>query len=221
LQYIGPFGNDSHPQTSVGVSQKGSHSGLHSTESNPEAENGVHENSDAHLGCSHEQAHENTAIGDGTILVDEEGQPIPSGTSSGGQAQSVPPSSNAPQNPSRRSTRFRRAPSYYGRDGINAVFAIIESDKGFKKYSDTFLPSISPDSDFKKIMHYVFAIATQFQKSRLGKLGLKPSLDEHKKGFKNHDAPNQGNFSSGVVPIADTKIKRNQLPPLPRNWHQL
>jgi hypothetical protein len=209
LQYIGPSGSDSHPQTPVEVSQKGSHSGSHSTESNPEAENEVHENSDAHLRCLYEQAHENTTIGDGTILVNEEGQPvevsltkdftapatnievqIPSGTSSGGQAQSVPPSSNAPQNPSRRSTRSRRAPSYYSRDGINAVFAIIKSDKGFKKYSDTFLPSINPDSDSKKIMHYVFATATQFQKSRSGELGLKPSSDEHEEDFKDHDAPN-------------------------------
>jgi hypothetical protein len=105
LQYIGLFGSDSHPQTFVGVSQKGSHSGLHSTKSNPKTENGVHENSDAHLRCSYKQAYENTAIGDGTILVDEEDQPvgvsltrdftapainievqIPSGTSSGGQA---------------------------------------------------------------------------------------------------------------------------------------
>jgi hypothetical protein len=70
-------------------------------------------------------------------------------------------------------------------------------------------------------MHYVFAIATQFQKSRSGELAFKPSLNEHEEGFKDHDAPNQGNFSSEVVPKADTKIKRNQLPPLPRNWHQL
>jgi hypothetical protein len=115
LQYIGLSGNDSHPQTFIGVSQKGSHSGLYSTESNPKAENEVRENSDAHLGCSYKQAHKNTAIGNGTILVDEKGQPmgvsltknfttpatniemqIPFGTSSGGQAQSVPPSSNAP-----------------------------------------------------------------------------------------------------------------------------
>jgi hypothetical protein len=178
LQYIGPFGNDSHPQTSIKISQKGSHSRLHSTESNPEAENGIHENSEAYLRCSHEQAHENTAIGDGTILVDKKGQPvgvslikdfiapvtniemqIPSGTSSGDQAQFVPPSSNAPQNPSRRSTRSRRAPSYYGRNGINAVFATIESDKEFKEYSDIFLPSISPDLDSRKIIYYVFATA--------------------------------------------------------------
>jgi hypothetical protein len=114
LQYIGPPGNDSHPQTSVEVSQKGSHSGLHSTKLNPEAENRVHENSDAHLKCSHKQAYKNTAIADGIILVDEKGQPmgvnlirdftapatnievqIPSGTNSDGQAQSVPLSSNA------------------------------------------------------------------------------------------------------------------------------
>jgi hypothetical protein len=102
LQYIGPFGSDSHSQIFVGVSQKGSHSGSYSKESNPEAENEVYENFNAHLECSHEQAHKNTAIGDGTILVNEKGQPvgvnlisdfialvtnievhIPSGTSSG------------------------------------------------------------------------------------------------------------------------------------------
>jgi hypothetical protein len=178
LQYIGAFGNDSHSQTSVGVSQKGSHSGLHSKELNPEAENGVHENFDAHLRCSHKQAYKNTAIGNGTILVNKKGQlvgvsltsdftasainievHIPSGTSSGSQTQFAPPSSNAPQNPSRKNIRSRRAPSYYGENGINAVFAIIESDKGFKKYSDIFLPSVSPNSNSKKIMHYVFATA--------------------------------------------------------------
>jgi hypothetical protein len=113
LQYIGPFKNNSHPQTPVKVSQKGSHSGSHLTELNPKAENEIHENFDAHLRCSHKQAHKNTAIGNGIILVDEKGQPmgvslirnftapatnieiqIPSGTSSGDQAQSVPPSSN-------------------------------------------------------------------------------------------------------------------------------
>jgi hypothetical protein len=102
LQYIGPFGSDSHPQTSVEISQKGSHSGLHSKESNSEAENEVYKNFDAHLKCSHKQAYKNTAIEDGTILVNKEGQPvgvslisnfiasatnievhIPSGTSSG------------------------------------------------------------------------------------------------------------------------------------------
>jgi hypothetical protein len=179
LQYIGPSGSDSHPQISVEVLQKGSYSGSYSTELNPEAENGIHKNSNAHLGCSHEQVHENTAIGNGTILVNKEGQPvgvslikdfiapatniemqIPSGTSSGGQAQFVPLNSNAFQNPSRRSIRFRRASSYYGRDDINAVFAIIKFNKRFKEYSDTFLPSVSPDSDSKKIMHYVFATAT-------------------------------------------------------------
>jgi hypothetical protein len=76
LQYIGPFGNDSHPQIPVKVSQKGSHSGLHSTKSNPKAENEVYKNSDAHLRCSHKQAHKNTAIGNGTILVNEKGQPV-------------------------------------------------------------------------------------------------------------------------------------------------
>jgi hypothetical protein len=179
LQYIGPFGNDLHPQTSIGVLQKGSHSESHSTKLNPKAENEVHKNSDAHLRCSYKQAHKNIAIADGTILVDKKGQPvgvnlikdftalatnikvqIPSGTSFGGQAQFVLPSSNAPQNLSRRSTRSRRASSYYGRNGINAFFATIKSDKRFKKYSDTFLPLVSPDSDSRKIMHYVFAIAT-------------------------------------------------------------
>jgi hypothetical protein len=115
---------------------------------------------------------------------------IPSGTSSGSQTQSAPPSSNAPQNPSRRSTRSRRASSYYGKNGINAVFATIKSDKGFKEYSDIFLPSVSPDSDSRKIMYYVFATAIQFQKSRLNKFEFKPNLDEHKKGFKNHNALN-------------------------------
>jgi hypothetical protein len=105
LQYIGLFGNDSHPQIPIGVSQKSSHSRSYSTKSNPKAENGVHKNSDAHLGCSYKQAYKNTAIGDGTILIDEKGQlvgvslirdftapatnievQIPSGTSSGGQA---------------------------------------------------------------------------------------------------------------------------------------
>jgi hypothetical protein len=178
LQYIGLFGNDSHSQTFVKVSQKGSHSGLYSTESNPKAENEIHKNSDAHLKCLYKQAHKNTAIANGTILVNEKGQPvgvnlirdftapatnievqIPSGTSSGGQAQFVPPNLNAPQNPSRRSTRSRRAPNYYDRNGINAIFAIIESNKGFKEYSDTFLSSVSLNLDSRKIMHYVFAIA--------------------------------------------------------------
>jgi hypothetical protein len=103
LQYIGPFGNDSHSQTFIKVSQKGSHLGSYSTESNPEAKNGVRENSNAHLRYSYKQAHKNTAIGNGTILVDKKGQPmgvslirnftapatnievqIPSGTSSDG-----------------------------------------------------------------------------------------------------------------------------------------
>jgi hypothetical protein len=104
LQYIGPFGNNSHPQTLIKVSQKSSHLGSYLKESNPEAENEVHENFDAYLKCSHKQAHKNTAIGNGTILINEEGQPvgvslindfiapatnievhIPSGTSSGNQ----------------------------------------------------------------------------------------------------------------------------------------
>jgi hypothetical protein len=209
LQYIGLFENNSHPQTFIKVLQKGSHSGSYLKKSNPKAENEVHKNFDAHLKCSYKQAHKNTAIRNSTILVNKEGQPvgvnltndftalatnievhIPSGTSFGNQTQSAPPSSNAPQNPSRRSTRSRRAPSYYGKNGINAVFATIKSDKRFKKYSDTFLPLISPDSNSRKIMHYVFATATQFQKSRLNKLELKPSSNEHKKGFKNHNAPN-------------------------------
>jgi hypothetical protein len=76
LQYIGPFGNDSHPQTFVKISQKGSHSGLYSKESNPKTENGVYKNFDAHLRCSHKQAYENIAIGDGTILVNKKGQPV-------------------------------------------------------------------------------------------------------------------------------------------------
>jgi hypothetical protein len=114
LQYIGPFGNDSHSQTSIGVSQKGSHLGLYSEESNPKAENEVHKNFDAHLRCLYEQAYENIAIEDGTILVNKKGQPvkvslisnftasatnievhIPSGTNSGSQTQFVPLSSNA------------------------------------------------------------------------------------------------------------------------------
>jgi hypothetical protein len=76
LQYIGPFGSDSHPQISVGVLQKGSHSGSHSTELNPEVENGVYKNFNAHLRCLHEQVHKNTAIADGIILVDKKGQPV-------------------------------------------------------------------------------------------------------------------------------------------------
>jgi hypothetical protein len=115
LQYIGLFGNDSHPQTPVGISQKSSHLGSHSKESNFKAENEVHENFDAHLEYSYKQAYKNTAIGDGTILVNEKGQPvgvnlisdftasatniemhIPSGTSSGNQTQSAPSSLNAP-----------------------------------------------------------------------------------------------------------------------------
>jgi hypothetical protein len=115
---------------------------------------------------------------------------IPSGTSSGNQIQSVPPSLNAPQNPSRRNIRFRRALSYYSRNGINAVFAIIEFDKKFKKYSDIFLSLVNPDLNFRKIMHYVFAIVTQFQKSRLNKLEFKPNLNKHKEGFKNYNALN-------------------------------
>jgi hypothetical protein len=179
LQYIGPSGNDSHSQTPVGISQKNSHLGSHSKELNPKAENEIHKNFDAHLKCLHKQAHKNTAVEDGTILVNKKSQligvnltnnfiapatnievHIPSGTSSGNQTQSAPPSLNAPQNPSRRSTRFRRAPSYYSRNGINAIFATIKSNKRFKKYSNIFLPSVSPDSNSRKIMHYVFAIAT-------------------------------------------------------------
>jgi hypothetical protein len=209
LQYIGLSGNNSHPQIFVEVSQKGSHLRSYLKKSNPKAKNGVYKNFDAYLKCSHKQAYKNIAIGNGTILVDKEGQPvginltndftapatniemhIPSGTSSGNQTQSALLSSNVSQNPSRRSIRSRRALSYYGKNGINAVFAIIKFDKRFKKYSDIFLSSISPDSNFKKIMHYVFAIATQFQKSRSNELGFKPSLNEHKKGFKDHNASN-------------------------------
>jgi hypothetical protein len=209
LQYIGPPENDSHSQTPIGVLQKSSHLGSHSTESNPKAENGVHKNSNAYLKYSYKQAHKNIAIKNGTILINKKGQPvrisliknfiapatniemqIPSGTSSGDQAQIVPPSSNAPQNSSRRSIRSRRAPSYYGKNGINAGFATVKSNKRFKKYSDIFLPLISPDSDSRKIMHYVFTIVIQFQKSRLGKLAFKSSSDGYKKGFKDHDAPN-------------------------------
>jgi hypothetical protein len=102
LQYIGPFGNDSHPQIFVKILQKGSHLGSHLKESNPKAENGVYKNFNTHLKCSHKQAYKNTAIGNGTTLVDKKGQPvgvsltndftasatnievhIPSGTSSG------------------------------------------------------------------------------------------------------------------------------------------
>jgi hypothetical protein len=102
LQYIGPSGSDSHPQTPVKVLQKGSHLGSHSKKSNLKAENGIYENFDAYLRCSYKQAHENIAIGNGTILVNEKSQPvgvnlindfiasainievhIPSGTSSG------------------------------------------------------------------------------------------------------------------------------------------
>jgi hypothetical protein len=179
LQYIGPSGNNSHPQTPVRVLQKGSHLRSYSEKLNPEVENEIHKNFNAHLKCSHKQAYKNTAIGNGTTLINKKGQPvgvslindfiapetnievhIPSGTSSGNQTQSAPSSSNAPQNPSRKSTRSRRAPSCYSKNGINAVFAIIKFDKGFKEYSDIFLPLVSPDSDSKKTMHYVFATAT-------------------------------------------------------------
>jgi hypothetical protein len=178
LQYIGHPGNNSHPQTPVKISRKNSNLRLHSKELNSKAENGIHNNSDAHFGCSHNQAHENTVIGNGTILVNEKNHPVrinltndftapainikvhvPSGTSSGDQAQSIPSNSNAFQNPSRRSIRFRRAPSYYGRDRINAIFATIKSNKRFKEYSDTFLLSVSLDLESRNIMHYVFAIA--------------------------------------------------------------
>jgi hypothetical protein len=126
LQYIGPFGNDSHSQTSVGVLQKGSHSGLYSKELNPKAKNRVYKNFNAHLRCLYKQAHKNTVIGNGTILVDKKGQPvrvslindftasainiemhIPSGTSSGSQIQFALLSLNASQNLSRKSTRSR------------------------------------------------------------------------------------------------------------------
>jgi hypothetical protein len=74
LQYIGPSGNNSHPQTPIEVLQKSSHSGSHSKKSNPKAENGIHKNFDAYLRCSHKQAHKNTAIRNGTILVNKKGQ---------------------------------------------------------------------------------------------------------------------------------------------------
>jgi hypothetical protein len=115
MQYIGLFGNNSHPQTFVKVSQKGSHLGSHSKELNPKAENGIYKNFDAHLKCLYKQAYKNTAIGNGTILVDEKGQPvgvslisdfivpatnievhISSGTTFSSQIQSAPPSLNAP-----------------------------------------------------------------------------------------------------------------------------
>jgi hypothetical protein len=102
LQYIGPFGSNSHPQTSIKILQKGSYLGLHSKESNLKAENGVHKNFDVHLGCLYKQAYENIAIENGTILVNKKSQlmkvslisdftasatnievHIPSGTSSG------------------------------------------------------------------------------------------------------------------------------------------
>jgi hypothetical protein len=76
LQYIGPFGNDSHPQISVKVSQKGSHSGLYSEKSNSKAENEVHENFNAHLKYSYKQAYKNIAIENGTILINKEDQPV-------------------------------------------------------------------------------------------------------------------------------------------------
>jgi hypothetical protein len=76
LQYIGPFGNNSHSQTFVEISQKGSHLGSYLKELNPKAENGVHENFDAHLRCSHKQAYKNTVIGNSTTLVDKKGQPV-------------------------------------------------------------------------------------------------------------------------------------------------
>jgi hypothetical protein len=102
LQYIGPFGSDSHPQIFIEVSQKDSHSGSYLKKSNPEAENGVYKNFNAHLKCSYKQVYKNIAIEDSTILVNKKGQPvevnlisdfiasviniemhIPSGTSSG------------------------------------------------------------------------------------------------------------------------------------------
>jgi hypothetical protein len=102
LQYIGLFGSDSHPQTSVKVLQKGSHLGLYLKELNLKAENKIHKNFNAYLKYSHKQAYKNIAIGDGTILINKKGQPvkvnltndfiapatniemhIPSGTSSG------------------------------------------------------------------------------------------------------------------------------------------
>jgi hypothetical protein len=76
LQYIGPSENDSHPQTSVEISQKGSHSESHSKKSNPKAENGVYKNFDAHLKYSYKQAHENIAIRNSTIRINKKNQPV-------------------------------------------------------------------------------------------------------------------------------------------------
>jgi hypothetical protein len=127
LQYIGPSGNDSHSQTSVEVSQKGSYLGSYSKESNPKAENRVYKNFDAHLKCSHKQANKNTAIGNGTILVNKKGQPMEVSlindftalatnievhvsfeTNSGGQTQFVPPSLNVFQKPFRTRANKRK-----------------------------------------------------------------------------------------------------------------
>jgi hypothetical protein len=76
LQYIGPFGNNSHSQTSIKVLQKGSHSRLYLKELNSKAENGVHKNFDAYLKCLHKQIYKNIVIENGTILVNEKGQPV-------------------------------------------------------------------------------------------------------------------------------------------------
>jgi hypothetical protein len=76
LQYIGPSRNDSHSQTFVEILQKGSNLKLYSKESNPKAENGIHENFDAYFECLYKQAHKNIAIENGTILVNKEGQPM-------------------------------------------------------------------------------------------------------------------------------------------------
>jgi hypothetical protein len=76
LQYIGPFRSDSHPQIPVGVLQKGSHSGLYSKKSNPEAENGVYKNFNAYLRCLYKQIYKNAAIKNGITLVNKKGQPM-------------------------------------------------------------------------------------------------------------------------------------------------
>jgi hypothetical protein len=56
--------------------RKGSNLGSYSEELNPEAENGIHENFNAHSRCLHKQVHKNTVIENGIILVNEKGQPI-------------------------------------------------------------------------------------------------------------------------------------------------
>jgi hypothetical protein len=74
LQYIGPSGNDLHPQTFIEISQKNSHSRLYSKKSNPKAENGINKNFNAYLKCSYKQVHKNIAIRNGIILINKKGQ---------------------------------------------------------------------------------------------------------------------------------------------------